>query len=217
MTRRDTEMKNKIIRSFILYTMASCISCPAISAEEYDISGELFPEEETVIYEESYEILPEEESVIYEDAAPVDEIIADTQEEYVELYEEAAVDYEEMIFEDSADCGNEDYSWDDYLGEENDSESEGETSLYAGEVLRYLILPKGTSVPEGIEEDMIPLTFPIESIYPSEKGVQENLKAAGYSGEVITSTGEKAETASSSDQGKTFPGSDSSKGENRKK
>ena len=70
-------MKNKIIRSFILYTMASCISCPVISAEEYDISCELIPEEETVIYE---------------DTTPAGEFIAETQEDYVETYEEPAVD-----------------------------------------------------------------------------------------------------------------------------
>lgn len=97
---------------------------------------------------------------------------------------------------------NEDFSWDDYSGEEDDSESEDEVSLYAGEVLRYLILPKGTSVPEEIEEDMIPLTLPIQSIYASENSVRENLKATGYSGNMITSTSEsgirkkrKAETA----------------------
>ena len=53
-------MKNKIIRKFILYTMASCICCPVISAEEYDISCEIYPEEESVINEESCEPLPEE-------------------------------------------------------------------------------------------------------------------------------------------------------------
>jgi len=135
---------------------------------------------------------------------------------------------------------NENFSWDDYSGKEDDSESEDETSLYTGEVLRYLILPKGTSVSKGIEEDMIPLTLPIQSIYASGNSVQENLKAAGYSGEVVaaegekvetaassgqagyseevvTATGEKAEAASSSGQERTFPGNDSSENENRKK
>ena len=112
---------------------------------------------------------------------------------------------------------NEDFSWDDFSGEEDDSESEDETSLYTREVLRYLILPKGMSVPEEIEEDMIPLTLPIQSIYASENSVRENLKAAGYSGNVITSTGENAETASSSGQERTFPENDSLDNEIRKK
>ena len=47
--------------------------------------------------------------------------------------------------------------------------------------------------------------------------MQENLKAAGYMGEVITSTGEKAVAASSSGQERTFPGNDSSENGNRKK
>ena len=95
-------MKNKIIRSFILYTVASCISCPVISAEEYDISCEIVPEDESVINEESCEPLPEE-AVIYEDTTFVDEF--NTQKEYVELYDETVADYEEVIFEDITDYG----------------------------------------------------------------------------------------------------------------
>jgi len=85
----------------------------------------------------------------------------------------------------------EDFSWEDYSKESDAGENSDEASVYDGEVLQYLILPEETIFPEGTESEMIVIKLPVKNIYAPDSDVQKILMGAGYSGNLISATGEK--------------------------